>query len=72
MKICELTRSERERVEAEANFSIDQKRLFDLMSADCTNNEGMILATQMSRRRFYIIKKQVIDKVEKILDVTIR
>lgn len=57
MKRCELTAKERDYVERASNFSVDQKRIFNLMSLDCTNDEGMMLLTQMSRRRFYEVKK---------------
>lgn len=67
MKICELTAKERDYVEKASNFSVDQKRIFNLMSLDCTNDEGMMLLTQMSRRRFYEVKKQVRDKVERVM-----
>lgn len=67
MRICELTRSEREEMEAKANFSVDQKRLFDLLSLDCFYDDGLMMALQMSRTRFYRVKAEVMEKFRRLL-----
>ena len=51
---------------ARANFTDDQKAIFDELNKDKYYDYGIMLNLNIPNRRYYDIKKIVIDKAERI------
>lgn len=66
-KICHLTASERLKMEQLANFSVDQKKVFTLLALDTLYSEGIMLSLHMSKRRYYQVLGEVLDKFNLLL-----
>lgn len=66
LKVCALTRSELEAVRAEANFTEDQAKIFDLLNRDDHTDVGIMLELGLSPRHYYRVKKITCEKVGRI------
>ena len=64
-----LTRSQIEALRAEANFSTDQERIFDLLNKDSLTDDGVMLQLRIPEKRYYENKKAVIEKVKILLPI---
>ena len=64
-----LTRSQIEVLRAEANFSVDQERIFDLLNKDSLTDDGVMLQLHIPEKRYYENKKAVIEKVKILLPI---
>ena len=62
-----LTRSELEGLLLEANFSADQRKIFDLLNKDEYYDDGIMTALSMPEKRYYENKKAVLEKLAKLL-----
>lgn len=58
---------EYERIIELARFTEDQKKVFDFLNSDKYTDEGIMLKLNLSRKRYYAIKKKVIDKVTRTM-----
>ena len=50
-----------------ANFSVDQKKVFSLLALDTLYANGIMLALNMSKRRYYEVLAEVLDKFKLLL-----
>jgi hypothetical protein len=66
IEISALTRVEIEKIVEEANFTEEQLRIFLALNKDSQYDYGIMLEIGMTGRRYYKIKKIVIQKVERI------
>ena len=66
-KICHLTAQERLKFEQLANFSVDQKKVFTLLALDTLYSDGIMMALHMSKRRYYQVLGEVLDKFNLLL-----
>lgn len=69
VKISALTRSEAQRVIEEANFSEDQLKIFNSLNQDRFYDYAIMDQLSLDRKRYYSIKKIVLDKVERIAEL---
>ena len=67
IKIYALTRSELETVRSEANFTADQDAVFDALNKDQYFDFAIMQDLGLSPRRYYEIKRTVLEKVERIV-----
>lgn len=58
---------EYERIIELARFTEDQKKVFDLLNSDKYTDEGIMLELNFSRKRYYTIKKKVMNKVIRVI-----
>lgn len=63
----EFVQAEYEKIVALARFTDEQRGIFDLLNEDKLNDEGIMLKMNLSRKRYYKVKKIVLQKVIKIL-----
>lgn len=50
-----------------ANFSVDQKKVFTLLGLDTLYSDGIMYALSMSKRRYYQVLGEVLDKFNLLL-----
>ena len=66
INISALTRSEFDKIIEEANFTEEQRMIFLALNKDNQYDFGIMLEIGISGRRYYRLKKIVIQKVERI------
>ena len=67
IKIYALTKSELEAVRNEANFNADQNAVFDALNKNQYFDFAIMQELGLSPRRYYDIKRTVLDKSERII-----
>ena len=50
-----------------ANFSVDQKKVFTLLGLDTLYSDGIMYVLNMSKRRYYQVLGEVLDKFNLLL-----
>ena len=66
VNISALTRSELEEVIARANFTEDQRAIFEELNKNKYYDYAIMLNLNIPNRRYYNTKSIVVDKVERI------
>ena len=66
VNISALTKSELDQVIARANFTDDQKAIFDELNKNKYYDYAIMLNLNIPNRRYYNTKNIVVDKVERI------
>lgn len=56
-----------EKIRAEANFTTDQLRVFELLRRDMYYDSGIMNMLGLDRKTYYKIKNEVFDKASRIL-----
>lgn len=64
----ELLQAEIDEILEKAAFTIDQRKIFDLLHDGELNDKGIIERLSMERHKYYKIKKQVMNKIIKIIE----
>ena len=64
--ISALTRAELEHIVEEANFTEDQQKIFAALNKDSQYDYAIMMDIGISGRRYYKLKKIVMEKVERI------
>lgn len=58
---------EYEKIVELSRFTEDQRKVFDFLNSDKYTDEGIMLKLNLSRKRYYEIKKKVINKIVRVL-----
>lgn len=66
VNISALTQSELDQIIARANFTDDQKAIFNELNKDKYYDYAIMINLNIPNRRYYNLKKIVIDKAERI------
>ena len=66
INISALTRAEFDKIIEDANFTEEQRMIFLALNKDNQYDYGIMLEIGISGRRYYKLKKIVIQKVERI------
>ena len=64
---CKLIRSDIEKIVAEANFTPEQKAIFDELCRGELTDLGIALKLNMSESALYARKKVILEKIARIL-----
>lgn len=67
IKCSDFIQPEYDKIIELARFTEEQRKVFDLLNEDCKNDDGIMFTLHLSRKRYYAIKKVVIDKVVRVL-----
>lgn len=67
MNISALTQAELEQVIARANFSDDQKAIFNELNKNKYYDYAIMINLNIPNRRYYVNKKIVLQKTERIV-----
>lgn len=67
IKCSDFIQPEYDKIIEMARFTDEQRKVFDFLNEDCKTDEGIMLSLHLSRRKYYEIKKAVINKVVRIL-----
>lgn len=66
IQIGALTKKELEAIIAEANFTKEQRMIFDALNKDEVYDYAIMTQLAMSSRKYYEVKKTTVDKVVRI------
>lgn len=69
MKFCNLIQDDVDIILERAAFTADQEAIFRQLVRARYNDVGIMMNLNMSNGRYYRIKKEVKQKIERILDV---
>lgn len=67
IKCSDFIQPEYDKIIELARFTEEQRKVFDLLNEDRKNDEGIMFTLHLSRKRYYAIKKAVINKIVRIL-----
>ena len=68
IKISDLTKRQLQYVRDEANFSADQRLVFEELNKDLYYDYAIMQNLGLARNRYYSIKRTVLKKVETIIN----
>lgn len=66
IKCSDFIQPEYDKIIELARFTEEQRKVFDLLNEDRKNDEGIMFTLHLSRKRYYAIKKAVINKIVRI------
>lgn len=67
IKCSDFIQPEYDKIIELARFTEEQRKVFDLLNEDRKNDEGIMFTLHLLRKRYYAIKKAVINKIVRIL-----